>query len=146
MLFLSSRLAWLSTCLWITGVTQATGDALDERSSPDPTSFSWVKNWAAVGDSFTAGIGSGNIYDNQESSKSCSRYDYTYPALMNQYFGKTVENFYFVACSGATTQDISTQISNLPSGLDLVVLTAGGNDLCLVCSDMIYDPAAAMAC
>lgn len=26
----------------------------------DPTDFSWVKRWAAVGDSFTAGIGAGS--------------------------------------------------------------------------------------
>lgn len=37
------------------------------------------------------------------------------------------------ACSGANSQDIAGQIDQLPNGqLDLVVMTAGGNDLCLV--------------
>jgi hypothetical protein len=42
------------------------------------------------------------------------------------------------ACSGANSQDIQGQISALPSGLDLVLMTAGGNDLCLVSLPFIY--------
>lgn len=30
------------------------------RDDEDPADFSWVKRWAAVGDSYTAGIGAGN--------------------------------------------------------------------------------------
>lgn len=101
-------------------------------ANTDPTDFGWVKKWAAVGDSFTAGIGAGNVYSQNSEDISCSRYDYSYPVQMNQYFGSTVSSFTYAACSGATTSDIASQIAGLSSGLDLVVFTAGGNDLCLV--------------
>jgi lysophospholipase L1-like esterase len=51
---------------------------------------------------------------------------------MNRFFGNSVENFLYLACSGDTSSDIMGQIDALPSGQDLVVMTAGGNDLCLV--------------
>lgn len=105
---------------------------LSRDPSTDAEDFSWVKNWAAVGDSFTAGIGSGNVYSSRSADRSCSRYDYSYPSIMNQYFGNSVKSFTYAACSGATSVDIASQISALPTGLDLAVLTAGGNDLCLV--------------
>lgn len=98
----------------------------------DPLDFSWVANWAAVGDSFTAGIGSGNVYSSRKEDKDCSRYDYSYPSIMNQYFGSSVSNFTYLACSGDTSVDIAAQIARISKGLDLAVMTAGGNDLCLV--------------
>jgi lysophospholipase L1-like esterase len=94
--------------------------------------YSWVRNWAAVGDSFTAGIGSGNLYSELDNDLDCSRYDYTYPTIINRYFEPSVRRFTYTACSGATTPDIYKQITALPTGLDLVVMSAGGNDLCLV--------------
>ncbi|CAG8220143.1 unnamed protein product [Penicillium olsonii] len=97
----------------------------------DPLDFSWVANWAAVGDSFTAGIGSGNVYSSRKEDKDCSRYDYSYPSIMNQYFGSSVSNFTYLACSGDTSVDIAAQIARISKGLDLAVMTAGGNDLCL---------------
>ncbi|PYH81906.1 SGNH hydrolase, partial [Aspergillus uvarum CBS 121591] len=104
---------------------------LSRDTSTDPEDFSWIKTWAAVGDSFTAGIGSGNVYSSKSDDKSCSRYDYSYPAIMNQFFGGSVSNFTYAACSGATSVDIASQIEGLSSGLDFAVMTAGGNDLCL---------------
>jgi len=99
----------------------------------DPLDFSWIATWAAVGDSFTAGIGSGNVYSSRKEDQACSRYDYSYPSIMNQYFGSSVSNFYYLACSGDTSVDIAAQIATLSSqSLDLAVMTAGGNDLCLV--------------
>ncbi|KAJ5621957.1 SGNH hydrolase [Penicillium herquei] len=85
--------------------------------------------FAAVGDSFTAGIGAGKIYSTGKSDVSCSRYDMSYPAVMNRFMAGA--DFSYLACSGDTSTDISSQIDNLDSDQDLVVLTAGGNDLCL---------------
>ena len=108
---------------------------LDTRDpTKDVTDFSWIKNWAAIGDSFTAGIGSGDLVTDNADDKSCSRYDYSYPTIMNRIFGPSVSKFTFTACTGATSQDVFGQANALPSGLDLVVLTLGGNDLCLVSS------------
>lgn len=104
----------------------------------DPSDFSWVKRWAAVGDSFTAGIGSGSplgSFLNDEPGNDnwyCARYDTSYPMIINDALGKSVDNFQFMACSGDRTGGIYKQIQEMEGKLDLVVLTAGGNDLCLV--------------
>jgi lysophospholipase L1-like esterase len=107
-------------------------DLSARASSVNPLDFSWIKKWAAVGDSFTAGIGSGNTYSSKKDDIACSRYDYSYPSIMNQFFGKSVTDFTYLACSGDASVDIADQIAKLSTGLDLAVMTAGGNDLCLV--------------
>ncbi|KAH6635876.1 SGNH hydrolase-type esterase domain-containing protein [Chaetomium tenue] len=103
----------------------------------DPSDFGWVKRWAAVGDSFTAGIGSGSPLGNfltespDDNTWYCARYDTSYPMIINDALGESVEDFQFVACSGDRTGGIYKQIQELEGDLDLVVMTAGGNDLCL---------------
>ncbi|KAF3384737.1 Lipase 1 [Penicillium rolfsii] len=124
------RFSFLLTAAACATARAGTG-VVGRDTTTDPEDFSWIKNWAAVGDSFTAGIGSGNVYSSQTSDRSCSRYDYSYPAIMNQFFGASVKNFTYSACSGAASVDIASQISGLSSGLDVAVMTAGGNDLCL---------------
>ncbi|KAJ5933738.1 SGNH hydrolase [Penicillium verhagenii] len=101
-----------------------------------------LKKFAAIGDSFTAGIGAGKVYSTSESDVSCSRYDQSYPAVMNRFFGSA--DFSYIACSGDTSTDISAQIDALDSGQDLVVMTAGGNDLCLssIIASCILHPSA----
>ncbi|KZL63197.1 hypothetical protein CI238_12827, partial [Colletotrichum incanum] len=101
----------------------------------DPASFSWIQKWAAIGDSFTAGIGAGNqlgqVFHNY-NDWSCSRYDQSYPMLLNSAFGSAVEEFQFLACSGARSEGIYTQVTDkLGTDMNFVTLTAGGNDLCL---------------
>lgn len=126
---------WLVTLFFLfTSAAQALEkNALSARDPAiDPLDFSWITSWAAVGDSFTAGIGSGNVYSSQKEDRACSRYDYSYPSILNQYFGSSVNNFTYLACSGDTSVDIAAQIARLSEGLDLAVMTAGGNDLCLV--------------
>lgn len=113
--------------------TLVAGGALEAaRALTDPNDYSWVTKFAAVGDSFTAGIGSGDVYSDMPDSRDCSRYDYTYPTIMNNFFGPTIKKFTYSACSGAISTGIFEQINALDVGQDLVVLTAGGNDLCLV--------------
>lgn len=115
------------------------GGALFARDT-DVSDFGWVKRWAAVGDSFTAGIGSGTPLGNpikdqpEDTNWYCSRYDTAYPMIINDALGPSVTNFQFMACSGDRTGGIYNQIKRMEGDLDLVVLTAGGNDLCLVCS------------
>jgi lysophospholipase L1-like esterase len=101
----------------------------------DPTDFGWIKRWAAVGDSFTAGIGSGSqlggVFHNHEDWK-CSRYDQSYPMVLNRAFGPAVTDFQFSACSGDRSGDIYERVNAMDGNLNLVIMTAGGNDLCLV--------------
>lgn len=102
------------------------------RDGPDPGDFSWIKRWAAIGDSFTAGIGSGRIYSQRPDDIACSRYGHSYPALIDRVLGSSVSSFQYLACSGDRSIQIGNQITSLKGSLDLVMLTAGGNDLCLV--------------
>lgn len=56
--------------------------ALEPRAllprADDPTSFAWVRKLVAIGDSYTAGIGSGNqLGDLLDDDWLCSRYDYS---------------------------------------------------------------------
>lgn len=104
----------------------------------DPSDFGWIKRWAAVGDSFTAGIGSGaplgNFITDEADNNNwyCARFDTAYPMIINDALGGSVEDFQFAACSGDRTGGIYKQIQELEGDLDLVIMTAGGNDLCLV--------------
>lgn len=102
------------------------------RDLSEPDDYSWIKKFAAVGDSFTAGIGSGDLYSDNDNSYDCSRYSYTYPVIMNHFFGPSIDKFTYTACSGAISTGIFDQINDLEDDQDLVILTAGGNDLCLV--------------
>lgn len=108
---------------------------LTQRAGPDPADFGWIKRWAAIGDSFTAGIGAGNLYSREKEDYQCSRYDHAYPALANNKFGPAVEDFQYVACSGDRSVQIYDQITKMQGNVDLVMMTAGGNDLCLVWLD-----------
>ncbi|KAK3292954.1 SGNH hydrolase-type esterase domain-containing protein [Chaetomium fimeti] len=116
-------------------------DALETRQgASDPASFTWVRRFAAIGDSYSAGIGSGEqlggLFHNF-NDWTCSRYDLSYPMMMRQYVGASIESFQYPACTGDQTWQIFNQINSLQGNLDLVTLTAGGNDLCLV--DIIKD-------
>ncbi|KAI4591931.1 hypothetical protein KJ359_012062 [Pestalotiopsis sp. 9143b] len=107
------------------------------KRDDDPSDYSWIKRWAAVGDSYTAGIGSGTLLgtsywdDPEKTNWYCSRYDTSWPVIVNDALGDTVEKFFYPACSGDRTGGIYYQIKDLEDNLDLVMLTAGGNDLCL---------------
>lgn len=107
------------------------------KRDDDPSDYSWIKRWAAVGDSYAAGIGSGTLLqtsywdDEEKTNWYCSRYDTSWPVIVNDALGDTVDNFYYPACSGDRTGGIFYQIQALEDDLDLVMLTAGGNDLCL---------------
>ena len=62
-----------SSPLSATGTTRQ----LVARDIDDPADFSWIKKWAAIGDSFTAGIGSGSQQGALLTQDwKCSRYSY----------------------------------------------------------------------
>lgn len=80
-----------------------------QARAADPADFGWVKRWSAVGDSYTAGIGSGrqlgDIFHKRDDWY-CSRYDLSYPYLVNGALGASVNDFQFPACSGDRSQQI----------------------------------------
>ena len=81
--------------------------------------------YVALGDSFSSGVGSGSY----TLSSSCKRSVYAYPYLLSQQRPNT--SLSFVACSGATTNDLlGSQISALDTApTNLVTVTIGGNDI-----------------
>ena len=81
--------------------------------SSDPDDLSFIKKWAAIGDSYAAGIGAGNVVD-----KGCSRYDGSYANLVNVQLDEDTSSidFTYVACSGAKIPDITAQANSLDGG------------------------------
>ncbi|KAF2116938.1 glycosyl hydrolase family 71-domain-containing protein [Lophiotrema nucula] len=96
--------------------------------------FSWANRYAAIGDSYAAGIGIGALRT-ESDAYDCSRYDGAYPLKVQQIV--QAKNFLFTACSGDTTVDmISKQIYKLGAiprtpgdYYDLITVSAGGNDV-----------------
>lgn len=81
-------------------------------------------NYVALGDSYSAGVGSGSY---TSESGSCKRSTNAYPYLWKN--ANAPSSFSFVACSGAKTGDvINSQVSALSSTTTLVSITIGGND------------------
>ncbi|GAA3436143.1 SGNH/GDSL hydrolase family protein [Kutzneria kofuensis] len=79
-------------------------------------------NYAAVGDSYAAGVGAQSSYDN-----SCDRSSKGYPSLWAA--AHSVSAFTNVACSGAKTSDVlNSQVASLSSANTVVTVTIGGND------------------
>lgn len=106
-----------------------------------PLATDEIKEWDALGDSFTAGIGSNGLSDYIDGSNGCSRYKQAYPMQMNadtRWPGDpAARKLNFGACSGNKMQDLlDNQLSdNSPVDYEnfgkgqLVVATIGGNDL-----------------
>lgn len=100
--------------------------------------FPWLQSFASIGDSYSAGLGSGQRLD-----WLCSRYKHSYPNILHTSLLGHDENrnHTFLACSGATSTEIlATQVPALPSNLDLLTISAGGNDIGLtaILSACIY--------
>ena len=80
--------------------------------------------YVALGDSYSAGTGT-NAY---RADPSCQRSRYAYPALVAQ--RRASLRLVFVACAGATTDDVLLdQVSRVDEQTRLVTITIGGNDV-----------------
>lgn len=77
-------------------------------------------NYVALGDSYSAGVGT------RDSQNDCYQSPYGYPALVAAQYGLTLD---YQACKGATTADVQTdQLGALNSATAAVSMTIGGND------------------
>jgi lysophospholipase L1-like esterase len=95
--------------------------AAPASAAPAPAAL----NYAALGDSYSSGVGTGNYYP---ASGNCRRSPESYAPLWASSHG--VNSFNFAACSGATTQDVlNNQLSGLDGNTNVVTLTIGGNDV-----------------
>ncbi|KAH6621723.1 SGNH hydrolase-type esterase domain-containing protein, partial [Boeremia exigua] len=94
--------------------------------------FSWVKSYAALGDSFAAGIGAGERRGSAfDQEWQCSRYSDAYPLKIQDVV--EADNFKFLACTGAVidniVQDQVPQLNQNAGLWDLITVSAGGNDV-----------------
>jgi lysophospholipase L1-like esterase len=87
-----------------------------------PASADRFDSYAALGDSYAAGQGAGPYLD------ACFRSDHGYPVLLDG--ARKISLTDNAACTGATTASVrASQIPSLNKKVDLVTVTAGGNDL-----------------
>jgi lysophospholipase L1-like esterase len=83
-----------------------------------------ASGYAALGDSYSSGVGTGSY----TLDSTCKRSVYAYPYLFAQRHAGT--SLSFAACSGAKTSDLlATQIQSVTSATTLVTMTIGGNDI-----------------
>ncbi|KAF2623983.1 SGNH hydrolase [Macroventuria anomochaeta] len=93
---------------------------------------------ASIGDSYAAGLGSGKRVD-----FSCSRYNTAYPNIVHDSLrirGSDTTH-QSLACSGAdTTEILAKQVPALHINLNLITISAGGNDIGLtpILSNCVY--------
>lgn len=105
-----ARLTGVLAALVLAGLTAA------------PASADRFDSYVALGDSYAAGQGAGPYVD------ACLRSEHGYPALLDA--ARKISLAGNAACSGATTSSVRTnQIPALNRKVDLVTVTAGGNDL-----------------
>jgi lysophospholipase L1-like esterase len=106
--------------------------------APPSTNFPWIERFASIGDSYSAGLGAGNRLDFY-----CSRYAESYPNILHtSLLGHNKNRTHqFLSCSGQTSTEIlETQVPALSDDLDLLTISAGGNDIGLspILSNCVY--------
>ncbi|KAF2106706.1 SGNH hydrolase-type esterase domain-containing protein [Lophiotrema nucula] len=121
-----SPVLWASGLYLFFSVAYALPQQHVSKPFPDPWwDFTMIKNYAAIGDSFAAGIGVGDLRP-EASAKDCSRYTGAYPLKIQE--AVQAKDFQFTACSGDVSKEIKEQAKKLKRGLNLVTVSAGGND------------------
>jgi len=89
---------------------------------------------AALGDSYSAGLGSGKFLSHSKDGKdnSCARMDGSYPWLLSKLNPFHIGQGHlpnFVSCSGNLLEDINVQIERLEGKkFDIITLSISGND------------------
>jgi lysophospholipase L1-like esterase len=126
--------------MYVTVPSPLSGSPMHSGQIPlgSATKFPWIQNFASIGDSYSAGLGSGDRLD-----WSCSRYASSYPNMLHtSLLGENANRTHqFLACSGATSTEIlEKQVPALNPNLDLLTISAGGNDIGLtpILSDCVY--------
>lgn len=90
--------------------------------------LSGIKKFAAIGDSYSAGIGAGQVRT-EPGSGDCSRYDESYPSLLDingHLGGSDAHTFTYLSCSGDESPAIKEQAEKLGDDYDLITISAGG--------------------
>lgn len=93
-------------------------------AAAQPAAATAVTRYVALGDSYSSGVAAGDYY---ADSGDCKRSTDAYPARWTA--NHRPDSFTFVACSGATTDDVrANQLSALRDTTTFVTISIGGND------------------
>lgn len=107
------------------------GEQIASSYTPPPATY------VAMGDSFSSGEGNPPFEAGTDtSSDKCHRSSEAYPRLLQADSSLSLGTTSFVACSGATTNDVlngkdgeSSQLDALSENTETVTITVGGNDV-----------------
>lgn len=109
---------------WAIGVTVVAATVASASLAVPATAATGI-SYAALGDSYASGVGTGIYYP---GSGLCLRSPDSADAQWAA--AHDVAGFDFAACGGATTADVlSSQLSGLTAQTNLVTITIGGNDV-----------------
>lgn len=132
-----SRMSYTTAALAMLALT-ATLSQSEQLPLQARPKLPWVEDFGSIGDSYSAGLGSGDRLD-----WSCSRYASSYPHILHTSLlgDSPTRTHQFLACSGATSTEIlEKQVPALKDNLDLLTVSAGGNDIGLtpILSNCVY--------
>ena len=101
-------------------------------SPPEKRAFTQI-SYAALGDSFAAGIGAGTFLSDDNSpdgrNNICARMSRSYPEFTKTFLSQRVTDYDFFACSGAVLANITGQVGTLLGHQpNAVSLSISGND------------------
>ena len=89
--------------------------------------------WTGAGDSYTAGPGAGNAFDELPDPNNCYRSTGSYVVQLSQNFPFDSGNKYqFIACTGDKTQDflnVQVDLISTDPPPDFLIMSLGGNDV-----------------
>jgi lysophospholipase L1-like esterase len=123
----SNRSAYWATLALAISTTFASPIHKRDESIVPSYDYSWIKRYVAIGDSFAAGIGVGEV-EGASDAKACSRYTGGYPNKIQD--AVQAGEYQFLACSGAVSADmVEKQVPQLQGQYDLISVSAGGNDV-----------------
>jgi lysophospholipase L1-like esterase len=115
----------LSTAALLAGMAALVAVPADTTAATAATAAPTPLTYAALGDSYSSGVGTGK-YD--VAGPPCERSSLAFPALWAQLHPRS--SFTFVACAGAWISQVGVQqVSKIPRNADLVTVTMGGNDI-----------------
>jgi lysophospholipase L1-like esterase len=121
--------------LYVLGLLARAGVTLAEQHPLTEASFPRLPlKVAALGDSYSAGLGSGKFLSHSKDGKdnSCARMDGSYPWLLSKLNPFHIGQGHlpnFVSCSGNLLEDIDGQIERLEGKkFDIITLSISGND------------------
>jgi lysophospholipase L1-like esterase len=122
-------LATLALTVGIVAASAPAGARTSRSSSSRQPARHATLRWVALGDSYSAGVGSDNGPEGCDHGHLYASYASRAEPTFAAHSARPLRSFQLLACGGATTQDIEHDQLPRTQGADIVTLTAGGNDI-----------------